>query len=92
MHTIMVIAGGFVLLALFCLVGRSRGGSAGMARAARLFLPTWLAASVINLTVGVVSAGYSVAVELPILLLVFGVPASAALLVVRWAGRAHTDH
>ena len=86
MHTIMVVTGGLVLLAVLCLVGRSRGGAAGMGRAARLFLPLWLVASVINLTVGVVSAGYSVAEELPILLVVFGVPAAVALVVARRSG------
>ena len=91
MHTIMVVSGGLVLLLVFCLVGRSRGGAVGMARAARWFLPVWFAASLINLTVGVVSAGYTVAQEAPILIPVFGVPGVAALLVARWArGRANS--
>jgi hypothetical protein len=43
----------------------------------------WLAATVFNLWVGVSHAGYSVREELPILLLLFAVPAVVALL-VRW--------
>jgi hypothetical protein len=47
------------------------------------FVAAWLAATVFNLWVGVSHAGYSVREELPILLLLFGVPAAVALL-VRW--------
>ena len=86
MHTIMVLAGGFALLAIFCAIGRSRGGDAGLARTARAFVPVWLVASIVNLTVGVVSAGYTVMQELPILVVVFGVPAAAAWLLARRFG------
>ena len=85
MHTIMVITGGLVLLAIFCLVGRSRGDDAGMARTAIAFIPVWLVLSIVNLAVGVVSAGYTVMQELPILVPVFGVPALVAWLTARWA-------
>jgi hypothetical protein len=47
------------------------------------FVAAWLAATVFNLWVGVSHAGYSVREELPILLLLFAVPAAVALL-VRW--------
>jgi hypothetical protein len=47
------------------------------------FVMAWLAATVFNLWVGVSHAGYSVREELPILLLLFAVPAVVALL-VRW--------
>lgn len=47
------------------------------------FVAAWLGATVFNLWVGVSHAGYSVREELPILLLLFGVPAAVALL-VRW--------
>jgi len=43
----------------------------------------WLAVTTTNLRVGVSKAGYSVAEELPILLLLFGVPVAAAIL-LRW--------
>jgi hypothetical protein len=40
---------------------------------------TWLLISVINILVGVLSAGYPLGVELGIMVVVFGVPAAAAL-------------
>ena len=43
----------------------------------------WLAVTTTNLWVGASKAGYSVAEELPILLLLFGVPVAAAIL-LRW--------
>jgi hypothetical protein len=46
-------------------------------------LALWLGITALNLWLGVSKAGYSVAEELPILLLLFGVPAAAAML-VRW--------
>ena len=81
MHTIMVIGGGLVVLAIFLLVGRSLGGGsvAAAARAALWFIPVWFVAAAGNLRIGV-QHGYTVAEELPIGLIVFGVPAAVALL------------
>ena len=45
------------------------------------FVAAWLAATVFNFWVGVTLAGYSVREELPILLVLFAVPAAVALLV-----------
>ena len=45
-----------------------------------MFIPLWGAAAAINMWVGVARAGYTVAEELPIFLLIFGLPAAAALL------------
>jgi hypothetical protein len=79
MHMAMVIGGGFVLLGLFMLFGKLWGGTTpDLALAAKLFVPIWLIVSVTNLWVGVTKAGYSVREELPILLIVFAVPAVAA--------------
>ena len=50
----------------------------GMAAAARWFIPVWLIAAGINLWVGVAKAGYSVAEEAPIFLVVFAAPAAVA--------------
>ncbi len=47
------------------------------------FLAVWLAATGANMWVGVNRAGYAAAEELPVLLLLFGIPAAIALL-VRW--------
>jgi hypothetical protein len=85
MHTVKVIAGGFVLLALCLLIGRLVGGPvpvAGVAGAAKLFIPLWLVAAGINMWIGVSKAGYTVAEEAPIFLVVFAVPAGVALLLV----------
>lgn len=82
MHTIMVIGGGLVLMALFMLVGKQLGGVPAAAQAALWFIPVWLVAAGINLYVGT-THGYTVAEELPIGLVVFGVPAAVALLLWR---------
>lgn len=79
MHTVMVMAGGFVLLALGLLIGRSAGGAAGMATAAKYFIPVWLVATLFNMWFGVSHAGYPLADELPIFALLFAVPAAVAL-------------
>ena len=79
MHMILVIGGGLVLLGLFVLFGWLWGAdAAAMALAARVFVPVWLLVAVANLWVGVTRAGYGVREELPILLVVFVVPAVVA--------------
>jgi hypothetical protein len=84
-HTIKVIAGGLVFLALCLLVGRVFGGptpTLALARAAKAFIPLWFIGAAINMWVGVSKAGYSVREEAPIFLLVFAVPAAVALFVI----------
>lgn len=79
MHVLMVVAGGLILLGVFVLFGWLWGANAaGMALAAKVFLPAWLLITAVNMWVGVAHAGYSAREELPILLLVFAVPALAA--------------
>jgi hypothetical protein len=80
MHTIIVLAIGFGLLGLCAIAGRVLGGTPGIATAALVFLPLWLIGAGINMYMGVKGAGYSVADEAPIFLLVFAVPAAAALI------------
>jgi hypothetical protein len=77
-HTIKVLAVGFVLLGAFVLLGRALGNGS---KAALYFLPVWLAAAAINLWFGVAKAGYSVRDEAPIFLLIFAIPSVLALLV-----------
>lgn len=81
MHTVMVIGGGLATLAIFLLVGRALGGGslASAAKAALWFVPVWLVAAGVNLYIGT-THGYTVAQELPIGLVVFGIPAAVALL------------
>lgn len=79
MHMLLVIIGGAALLCVFALFGKLWGGdAAGAATAAKIFVPAWLAVSLTNMWVGVTKAGYTVAQELPILLVVFAVPAALA--------------
>ena len=47
------------------------------------YVVVWFVVAGANMWVGVSKAGYSVADELPIFLLIFGVPAALAL-VLRW--------
>lgn len=83
MHMLMVIVGGIVLLGVFLLFGQLWGGTPpALATAAKVFIPLWLLVSVANLWVGVNKAGYTVAQELPILLVVFAVPAVAAVIAI----------
>ncbi|NVO15146.1 MAG: hypothetical protein HXX10_14015 [Rhodoplanes sp.] len=83
MHTIMVIAAGLLLLGASTGVSRWMGfGDPASVRLLTLgFLAVWLAATVINLWFGVTRAGYTVAEETPINLVVFLVPTVAAILV-----------
>jgi hypothetical protein len=79
MHVMLVIGGGIVLLGLFLLFGKLWGGAApDFALAAKLFIPVWAVIALTNLWVGVTRAGYSVKEELPILVIVFAVPAVLA--------------
>lgn len=83
MHTIMILAAGLVVLAVFVGMGHLRGGAPGRARAARLFVPVWFVLALINGAIGVVSAGYPVMQEAPVFLVTFGVPAALAFIISR---------
>ncbi|WP_363797774.1 hypothetical protein ABU614_21650 [Lysobacter firmicutimachus] len=85
MHTLLVLPAGFALLGLCLLIARLTGGPgrAPQRKAIVAFVPLWLIGAGINLWVGVRRAGYSVADELPIFLLVFSLPVVAAL-ALRW--------
>ena len=79
MHMALVIGGGVVLRGLFVLFGWLWGASAaGMALAAKVFVPAWAAVALVNMWVGVSHAGYTVRQEAPILVLVFLLPAIVA--------------
>jgi hypothetical protein len=81
MHTIIVLAIGFAVLGLCALTGEVLGKTSGIATAALIFLPIWLVGAAINMYMGVKRAGYSVADEAPVFLVVLVVPGVAALLV-----------
>jgi hypothetical protein len=78
-HTAKILLLGFLLLAICLVVGRTLGGSgAGVATGAKVFIPLWFIGAGINMWFGVTKAGYSVADEAPIFVLVFAIPALAA--------------
>jgi hypothetical protein len=83
MHTLKVIFGGFLLLVVCLLLGRWIGGAAAtvVATTIKCFLALWLAATLLNMWVGVNKVGYSVKDEAPVALLVFAVPAIAAIVI-----------
>lgn len=85
MHTVLVILGGFLLLGLSLLAGRLIGGQEPelLATIAKLFIPFWCGCALLNMWMGVNEAGYSVADELPVLLLVLAVPSAVAVYVWR---------
>jgi len=76
MHTVIVVAGGLVLLAGCLLIGRYTGGAE---TGALVFIPLWLVAAALNMWIGVKRAGYSYGEEFPIFLLVFTLPAAVAV-------------
>ena len=79
MHMAMVIGGGIGLLGLFLLFGKLWGvPSPEYGLAARIFIPVWLAVALLNMWIGISRAGYSFRDELPILFVVFLVPAALA--------------
>lgn len=85
MRTLIFIVGGFVLLAA-CLGAAkllSGGAAHGMRTATIAFVALWLVVAGANMWIGVARAGYSVAEELPIFLLIFGLPVVVAVL-LKW--------
>jgi len=80
MRTLIIILGGLVMLGLALLLARwiSGTGTGATITAAKVFLPIWLVVALVNMWIGVARAGYSVAEEIPIFLLIFAVPAVIA--------------
>ena len=84
MRTIVIIVAGLVILGLFALAGwRLGGGAQSMVTAAKIFIPVWLVAALINMWIGVSRAGYSIAEELPIFSVIFVIPAAVAVFIWR---------
>jgi len=79
MRTAIILGIGFALLAACLGIGWMTGGAARMKSAALVFIAVWFIAAAANMYIGVTRAGYSFMEELPIFLLLFGVPAIAAL-------------
>lgn len=90
MRTVQFFIAGFLLLAAALLLARLFSGTySGAARLAiGAFIVAWLVITGANMWAGISKAGYSFGEELPIFLLLFLVPAAAAvaalLLKARW--------
>ncbi|MFC5576989.1 hypothetical protein ACFPOA_03035 [Lysobacter niabensis] len=87
MHTIYVVALGLLLLGICLLFARALPGAGHSLRGRFIltFIPVWLACAAFNMWVGVSRGGYPVGDELPLFLIVFAIPASAAW----WLWRRH---
>jgi len=83
MRTLLFLLGGLLLLAAFLLLAKLF--SIGFADATRwatiAYIALWFVIAVANMWIGVARAGYSITEELPIFLLIFGLPAAGAILI-----------
>jgi len=85
MRTPLFLLVGFLLLGACMLLGRlfSSNYPGATYAATATFVILWLGISSTNLWVGVVKAGYTLSEELPIFLLIFALPTSAAIF-LKW--------
>ena len=83
MRTAIIVVAGLVLLVLCNLVARFLGGAGTqtLVMASKVFIPIWLGVALVNMWVGVSRAGYTVAEDLPIFLVIFAIPAGTAAFV-----------
>jgi hypothetical protein len=82
-RTVLFLTAGILLMGGLLILGRLFSNYfPGAGRAAALvFVVVWFVLAGVNMWVGVQKAGYSVAAEAPIFLLIFGVPAALAWLI-----------
>jgi hypothetical protein len=85
MRTAIIILGGFVLLTVCFGVARLVGSNVAAATgtAVKIFMTIWFVVAAVNMWIGVARAGYSFTEEFPIFLLIFLLPAAAAIL-IKW--------
>jgi len=85
MRTLLFLLAGLLLMGGFLLLGKLFAGQyPESARVAMLaFIVVWFVIAGANMWLGVARAGYSVADELPIFLLIFGAPVVLATL-LKW--------
>ena len=85
MRTFIIIVAGLALLAICLGIGKmiSGAGPPAMTTATVVFVILWFVAASVNMWAGVYRAGYSFREELPIFLLIYLLPAGAAVL-VKW--------
>jgi hypothetical protein len=78
MHMLTMTVSGLVLLAVFFFGGRLLNRRGNAVNGSWIFIWVWLAVSVVNGGIGVIVAGYSIATELAVHIVIFGVPAVIA--------------
>lgn len=85
MRTPLFLLAGFLLLAAALILGRlfSSNYPGATLAATVAYVALWLIIAAVNMWVGVAKAGYAVAEELPIFLLIFAVPVAVAI-VLKW--------
>jgi hypothetical protein len=85
MRTALFLVAGFFLLAAALLLGKlfSTNYPGATFAATVTYIALWLIVAGANMWVGVARAGYSVAEELPIFVLIFAVPAAVAI-ILKW--------
>jgi hypothetical protein len=85
MRTALFLVVGVLLLAAFLLLGRlfSANYPGAPIAATIAYIALWFVIAGANMWIGVAKAGYSVTEELPIFLLIFGLPAAAAV-ALKW--------
>ena len=85
MRTGWFLLAGFLLLGTCAILAKlfSANYPGAASTATGVFIVLWLAITAFNMWVGVNKAGYAAAEELPIFLLLFGVPAIVAV-ILKW--------
>jgi len=85
MRTALFLVAGLLFLAASLLLGRlfSSNYPGATVVATVVYVALWFVIAGANMWVGVTRAGYSVSEELPIFLLIFGVPAAVAI-ILKW--------
>lgn len=85
MRSLLFLVAGLLLMGGSLLLGKLFAGQQPEATriATWAFIAVWLVIAGANMWAGIAKAGYPVSDELPIFLLIFAVPAAAALL-VKW--------
>lgn len=78
MHTTIIITFGLILLAMMLFIGERIGFSRQTLTYS--FIVLWLALTMINGAIGVVTAGQSVTTEMVVGSVVFGIPVAALVL------------
>ena len=85
MRTGLFLLAGFLLLAVSAILGKMFSAiyPSATTTAVVAFVALWLVVAAFNMWTGVAKAGYSAGEELPVFLLIFLVPAVAAVL-LKW--------